>query len=175
MDDVRVSMIAAVAENGVIGRENDMPWYIPSDLQFFKRTTLGKPLIMGRKQFESVGRPLPKRVNIVVSRQPGYQPDGVIVINDFDAAIAHAKSIAVDDGVDEVMIIGGGEIYRRGLVLADRLYITHVELQPEGDVYFPDIDPEIWDVVDTPLVAPSDKDEASYRNAVYARRVAGAH
>ena len=161
-----------------------MPWHIPSDFAHFKRTTMGKPLIMGRKQFESVGKPLPGRVNIVVSRQVGYQPDGVLVINDFNAAIAHAKSIARADGVDEIMIIGGGEIYRLGMELADRLYISHVELEVGADkgevkgeakTLFPPIDPPVWRVEREIDVHPKPADQAPYTIKVYARIEPGAH
>lgn len=168
--DVLVSMIAAVAANGVIGKDQGMPWRVPSDLKFFKQTTMGKPVIMGRKQFETMGKPLPGRVNIVVTRQQGYQPDGVIVINDFDAALSHAREIARADGADEVMVIGGGEIYRLGLPFADRLYITHLDLKPEGDTYFPQIDAGEWENVERPEATPSEKDSATYTIAVYARR-----
>ena len=167
---VAVAMIAAVAANGVIGRDGGIPWKIPSDMAFFKRTTMGKPIVMGRKQFESVGHPLPGRTNIVVTRQDGYQPDGVIVIDDLDAAIEHAKTIAETDGVDEAMIIGGGEIYAQGMRFADRLYISHIDLRPEGEVSFPTIDPGAWTVVEEPEVVPSERDEAVYRIAIYARK-----
>jgi dihydrofolate reductase len=166
---IRVAMIAGVAENGVIGVSGKIPWRIPSDMAFFRRTTMGKPIVMGRKQYESVGRPLPGRTNLVVSRQPGYQPDGVIVINDLDAAIDHALAIAEADGADEAMIIGGGEIYAEAMPRADRLYISHVALNPAGDVRFPAIDPATWRLLAEPPVEPLPKDEAAYRIAVYGR------
>jgi dihydrofolate reductase len=166
---VRVAMIAGVAANGVIGRDGGIPWRIPSDMTFFKRTTMGKPIVMGRKQFESVGRPLPGRTNIVVTRQEGYQPDGVIVIASLDAAIDRARTIAEGSGVAEAMIIGGGEIYAQAMPAADRLYISHVELSPEGDVVFPAIDQNVWTVVEEPPVTPDPRDEAVYRIAIYAR------
>ncbi|WDR05357.1 dihydrofolate reductase [Devosia rhodophyticola] len=172
---MKISLIAAVAENRVIGADQAMPWHIPSDFGYFKRTTLGKPIIMGRKQFETVGKPLPGRVNIVVTRQVGYQPDGVIVINDLGAAIEHAKTIAVADKADEVMIIGGGEIYAQAMEQADRLYISHVDLHPQGDVLFPRIDPREWVVVDVPEIQPSEKDSAVYRVKVYERRSPATH
>jgi dihydrofolate reductase len=167
---VRVAMIAGVAENGVIGAGGKIPWRIPSDLAFFKRTTLGKPIVMGRKQYETVGRPLSGRTNLVVSRRPGYQPDGVIVINDLDAAIEHAIAIAEADGADEAMVIGGGEIYAQAMGRADRLYISHIALRRAGEVVFPAIDPAVWRVVDEPATEPSPKDEAAYRIALYERR-----
>ena len=167
---VRVAMIAAVAANNVIGRDGGIPWRIPSDMAFFKRTTMGKPIVMGRKQYESVGRPLPGRANIVVTRQAGYQPDGVIVIDGLEAGLERAKAIAEADGKEEVTIIGGGEIYAQGMAFADKLYISHVELRPEGDVLFPPIDPGQWTLVEEPQVSPDPRDEAVYRIAIYARR-----
>lgn len=172
---VRIAMIAGVAENGVIGSEQTIPWRVPSDMAFFKQTTMGKPIVMGRKQFETVGRPLPGRANIVVTRQKDYHPEGVMVVHSVDAAIDEARSIAEADGVDEIMIIGGGELYAQLMARADRLYISHIDLAPAGDVLFPAIAPEQWVVVDLPEVAPSPRDEASYRVKVYERRKAGAH
>ena len=166
----RIAMIAAVARNGVIGRDGDLPWRIPSDMKFFKQTTMGKPIVMGRKQFESVGKPLPGRVNIVVSRQKGYQPDGVLVFDDFEAALDHARQIAAADGADEVMIIGGGEIYALGLPVADRLYLTEVEIDAEGDTHFPKIDPDLWACIDKVAPTPSERDDAAYAITVYERR-----
>jgi dihydrofolate reductase len=167
---IEIALIAAVAENGVIGNGPDIPWCLPSDFAHFKRTTLGKPLIMGRKTFESIGKPLPGRTNIIVTRQKGYQPDGVIVIDSLEAAISHAKTIAEADGVDEVMVAGGAEIYRQAMDMADKLYISHVALTPEGDAHFPSINLEIWRVAEEMPVTPSEKDSASYKIALYTRR-----
>ena len=167
---IRIAMIVGVAENGVIGSNQTIPWRIPSDMAFFKRTTMGKPIVMGRKQYETVGRPLPGRSNIVVTRQPGYQPEGVLVVASIEAALEKASEIAAADGVDEIMIIGGGELYAQLIDRADRLYVSHVDLAPEGDVRFPPIDPALWEIVDLPEVEPSPKDEARYRVKVYARR-----
>ena len=171
----RIAMIVGVAENGVIGSAQTIPWRIPSDMQFFKRTTMGKPVVMGRKQYETVGRPLPGRTNIVVTRQPGYQPDGVLVFHSIEAALAKAEEIAEADGVDEIMIIGGGELYAQLMGQADRLYVSHIDLAPEGDVRFPVIDPAIWAIVDLPEVEPSPRDDAAYRVKVYERRKDPAH
>ena len=172
---VRIAMIAGVAENGVIGSHQTIPWRIPSDFAYFKRMTMGKPIVMGRKQFETVGKPLPGRTNIIVTRQQGYQPEGTLVFSSIDAALAEARSIAAADGVDEIMIIGGGEIYAQLMPQADRLYISHIDLHPEGDVRFPAIQPEEWVVVDLPEITPSEKDSASYRVKVYERRRGSAH
>ncbi len=147
-----------------------MPWHIPSDFGFFKRTTLGKPIIMGRKQFESVGKPLPGRTNILVTRQQGYKPEGVHVFASVEQALENARSVAQADGVDEVVVIGGGNVYAQLIDRADRLYISHVGLSPAGDVYFPPIDPAQWIVVDLPEVEPHPRDQATYRVKVYERR-----
>lgn len=167
---IKIAMIAAIGSNGVIGAGNAMPWRLPSDFAHFKRTTMGKPLIMGRKTFESIGKALPGRINIVVTRQKGYQPDGVLVIDSLDAAIDHARTIAGAEGVDEVFIGGGGELYREAMPLADRLYITEVDLAPQGDTVFPAIDHSVWVVVDEPEVPLTGKDTASFRVKVYERR-----
>ena len=172
---VRIAMIAGVAENGVIGSEQTIPWRVPSDMAFFKKTTMGKPILMGRKQYETVGKPLHGRANIVITRQRDYQPEGVLVFHSIDDALAKAREIAQADGVDEIMIIGGGELYAQLMARADRLYITHIDLSPSGDVRFPAIAPEQWTVVDLPEVAPSPKDEATYRVKVYERRRDPAH
>lgn len=172
---VKIAMIAGVAENGVIGSDQTIPWRVPSDMAFFKRTTMGKPVVMGRKQYETVGKPLPGRANIVVTRQPDYQPEGVLVFHDVDTAVEKARDIAAAEGVDEIMIIGGGELYAQLMDRADRLYITHIDLSPAGDVRFPAIAPEQWVVVDLPEVTPSPKDEATYRVKVYERRGDTAH
>jgi dihydrofolate reductase len=166
----KIAMIAAVARNGVIGREGGLPWRIPSDMGFFKRVTMGKPIVMGRKQFESVGRPLPGRANIVVSRQKTYRPEGVEVFSDFDAALDRARAVARTDGAKEVMIIGGGKIYALGMPVADRLYLTEVDAAPEGDTFFPQVDSERWQCVETLETTPSERDEACYKIAVYERR-----
>ncbi|MDB5527734.1 MAG: diacylglycerol kinase [Devosia sp.] len=172
---VRIAMIAGVAENGVIGSHQTIPWCIPSDFAYFKRMTMGKPIVMGRKQFETVGKPLPGRTNIIVTRQDGYQPEGTLVFSSIEAALAEAQNIAAADGVDEVMIIGGGELYAQLMDRADRLYISHIDLHPEGDVRFPEIHPEEWAVVDLPEITPSEKDSATYRVKVYERRKESAH
>jgi dihydrofolate reductase len=167
---VPVAMIAAVASNGVIGNDNTIPWRLPSDFAHFKRMTMGKPLIMGRKTFESIGKPLPGRTNIVVSGTAGYQPDGVLVLADLEAALARAQTIAAHDNAAEVMVGGGGAIYAEAMPLADRLYISHVELAPAGDAYFPAIDPEEWAETGEIAVPADPLDSASFRVKVYERR-----
>lgn len=172
---MRIAMIAGVARNGVIGSDQDIPWRIPSDFGWFKRATLGKPIVMGRKQFETVGKPLPGRTNIVITRQQGYQPDGVEVVHSIEAALERAAEVARADGVDEIMIIGGGELYAQLMGRADRLYISHIDLEPVGDVRFPTISADEWAVVDEPSVDASPKDQATYRVKVYERRKVPVH
>ena len=141
---VPVALILARADNGVIGRAGGLPWHLSGDLRFFKAQTLGKPVVMGRKTYQSIGKPLPGRPNLVITRDPGFRPAGVEVFAEVAAALAHAQSLARDSGAAEVMVIGGGEIYRRTLPLADRIYLTEVHAAPEGDTFFPDLDPAAW-------------------------------
>lgn len=129
-----ISLIVAHDENRVIGYENKMPWHLPGELKYFKEQTMGKPVIMGRKTFESIGKPLPGRRNIVISRNAAYQYDGIEVVT----SIEEALSLVSD--VPEVMIIGGEQIFRMALPIADRLYITKIEHSFEGDTYFPTYD-----------------------------------
>jgi len=133
-----ISLIAALATDRVIGMENAMPWHLPADLAWFKRHTLNKPVIMGRKTFESIGRPLPGRLNIVISSQPGTH-DGVTWVNSIDAALAAAGD------VEEVMVMGGGQVYGQWLKHANRLYLTHIDAEVEGDTHFPDYEPDEWE------------------------------
>ncbi|MCM2681300.1 type 3 dihydrofolate reductase [Echinimonas agarilytica] len=130
---MRIAMIAAMARNRVIGKNNQMPWHMPADLKHFKSVTMGKPVIMGRKTFESIGRPLPGRKNIVITRDAQYQVEGVEVVTTPEAAIQ-----AVPD-VEEVMIIGGGQIYVHFLPMATDLHLTFIDAEPEGDAFFPEL------------------------------------
>lgn len=167
MDKIRLSIIAAVAENGVIGVGDRMPWRLSSDLKRFKRITMGKPVIMGRKTFQTIGRPLPGRTNIVVSRRPDFAPEGVIVTPSFEAALAKAKEGARASADPEIMVVGGGEIYRTAIGLADRLYITHVEAAPDGDTYFPAIDPTIWQATGAERLPEGQKESAATTFVIY--------
>ncbi|MDR5868144.1 dihydrofolate reductase [Halomonas koreensis] len=142
---VPVAMIAAMAANRVIGVDNRLPWYLPEDLKFFKRMTQAKPLVMGRKTYQSIGRPLPGRLNIVVTRDPDFAADGVRVCHDLASALDLADRQATIDGVDEIMVMGGGEIYAQALPRASRLYLTEVAVEVEGDARFPELDPREWE------------------------------
>ncbi|HMY97914.1 MAG TPA: dihydrofolate reductase, partial [Pseudomonadales bacterium] len=135
-----IALIAAMANNRVIGRDNQLPWHIAEDLRFFKRMTLGKPLIMGRNTFESLGRPLPGRPHIVISRNPDYQPAGVERAATLEAAIARATELAQASSADEIMVIGGAQVYAAALPHAQRIYLTLVDAEVAGDTHFPAID-----------------------------------
>lgn len=135
-----LAMIVAAAENGVIGRDSALPWTLPEDLRYFRRVTLGKPLIMGRRTFDAIGRPLPGRDNIVVSRDPAFAAPGAQLARSFDAALALAEEAAVRDGVDEIMLIGGAQLYAQGLPRVARIYLTRVHGEPVGDTRLPAVD-----------------------------------
>lgn len=139
-----LAIIVAAAENGVIGRDNAMPWHLPEDLRHFKRVTMGKPIVMGRKTFESIGKPLPGRTNIVITRNPAFSADGVEVVSSLQQGLAVAERTAGLHAVDEVVVIGGAEIYATALPLADRIYLTEVHASVEGDAVLPAIDWTQW-------------------------------
>ncbi len=132
---MRISLVVAVSENGVIGKCGGIPWHLPDDQAFFKRLTSGHCVLMGRGTFESIGRPLPRRSNIVISRNPEYERADAIVVRDLDAALASARS----QGEEEAFVVGGAVIYELALPRADRLYLTRVHADVPGDVFFPDI------------------------------------
>lgn len=164
---MKVALIAAFAQNRVVGIDNTLPWHLPEDLKYFKRTTSGKAIIMGRKTYESIGRPLPNRTNIVVSRNPEFKADGVVTVSTLEEAITHAESVNHINGVDEVMIIGGAAIYEASLPMADRLYLTHVHANVKGDAYFPDVDLTSWKEVGREDFEKDDSNPFDYSFAVY--------
>ena len=164
-----LSIIVAAARNGVIGRNNALPWHLPEDLRYFKRVTMGKPIVMGRKTFESIGRALPGRTNIVVSRQPGYAPEGLRVVASLEEALALAEDIALIDGAEELMVIGGAEIYRAALPLARRLYLTEVDADVDGDAFLPPIDWGEWREISRQRVEANDGNPYPYSFVVYER------
>ena len=141
---LRVCLVVALARNRVIGRDGGLPWQISADLRRFKQITLGKPVIMGRKTFESIGRPLPDRHNIVVTRDPNYSKEGIVVVPDLETALKAAASFNRSSGESEIMVIGGGEIYRQALPLAQRIYLTEVAAEPDGDAFFPALAESDW-------------------------------
>lgn len=168
-----IELVVAVARNGVIGREGDMPWRLSTDMKRFKAITMGKPVIMGRKTYQSIGKPLPGRRNIVITRDPAFRADGVAVENSLKAAFDTAGKVAMEGGQTGICVLGGGEIYRQALPFADTVHLTHVDAEPEGDTLFPELDPSDWSVESREFVPAGEKDSASTEYVVY-RRKAGA-
>jgi dihydrofolate reductase len=146
---IRISSIAAMARNRVIGVANGLAWHIPEDFKYFKKTTLGHPVVMGRKSYESLGKPLPGRPNIVISSsfQEPVNGDGPFFVRTIDEALAFAQQKAEELNVEQIFIIGGGQIYKETLPITERLYITIIDREYEGDTYFPDFDWNDWNVV----------------------------
>ena len=164
-----LSLIAALGENRVIGVDNSMPWHLPGDFKYFKATTLGKPIIMGRKTWDSLGRPLPGRLNLVVSRQTDLQLEGAEVFSSLEDAVGRAEQWAGEQGVDEIMLIGGAQLYAQALSQADRLYLTRVALSPEGDAWFPEFDQAQWVLVSS-VENPAVDDKPAYSSEVWERQ-----
>ena len=163
-----ISAIVAVGNQNVIGKDNDLPWYLPADLKYFKKTTLGRHLIMGRKCYDSIGRPLPKRTNIVLTRNPFFTGTGLLVAHSLEEAL----QLAADNGEEEVMILGGGEIYRQSMDQWDRLYLTQVDVDvPDGDTFFPELDMSQWQLVSEEAHAPDDRNAYAYTFKVFERVV----
>lgn len=160
-----LSAIVAISSNNVIGKDNDLPWYLPADLKYFKKTTLGHPVIMGRKSYESIGRPLPKRTNIIVTRDPFYISSNILVTHSMEEAI----SLAEDINNDEVFIIGGAMIYESSLPYLNRMYITEVQTDIEGDTFFPEWSQEEWRLVSEDHHTADEKNEFDYAFKVYER------
>ena len=168
-----IVFLVAMGENGVIGRDGDMPWRLSTDLRRFKALTLGKPVIMGRRTFASIGRPLPGREIIVVTRQPDFAVDGVTVAASPTEAVAAARRIAAGTGAAEIVVAGGGEIYRALIGEASRLTVTEVHARPDGDVRFPAIDPAVWREVGREGPVQSERDSAAMSFVAYERRTTG--
>ena len=157
-----ISLIAALDKNNLIGADNGMPWHLPADFKHFKEITMGKPIVMGRKTFESIGRPLPGRQNIVISRK-GFSADGIVTVDSIDAALQLVKD------VDEVMIVGGANIYGQLIDKADRLYLTHVDAECEGDAWFPEFDSMLWKVTNESFVKKDEKNNFNFNITSYER------
>lgn len=161
-----ISTIVATAKNNVIGRNGQIPWYLPADLKYFKRTTLNHHIIMGRGTLESIGRPLPKRTNIVLTRNPFYTATNVIIANDIEEAL----NVAVENGETEAFIIGGGTIYEQSQEFWDRIYLTEVDLEVEGDTFFPELDMTQWILLSSEYHQADAKNEFDYTFKVLERR-----
>ena len=165
----RIVLIAAVARNGVIGADGDIPWRLPADFAHFKRTTLGHTLLMGRSTYESIGRPLPGRLNIVVSRQADLRLEGAEVFGSLEDALVRADAWAREQGVDELMLIGGAQLYTQALPLAERLYLTRIELEPAGDAHFPEWLDHEWQR-DSHAAHAAEGDAPAYAFEAWSRR-----
>lgn len=165
---MRISIIVAVAENSVIGRGGQLPWKLSADLQRFKRLTMGHTIIMGRRTWESIGRPLPGRRTVIVSRQPNYRVDEAAVL--VASSLEQALKVAEESNDDEAFIVGGAELYRLTLAQADRLYVTRVATSADGDIFFPGVDWSRWNLIDTSRHDADEKNEYAATFEVYERR-----
>lgn len=170
MKGVPVSIVVAMARNRVIGREGGLPWRLSDDLRWFKRVTLGKPVVMGRATWDSIGRPLPGRDNVVLSRREGFAPEGAVVAPSLDDALALAQAAAAEAGSSEVCVIGGGAVYEQALARTDRLYLTVVEAEMAGDTVFPTLDPAEWAVRVEGRITPDERNDHPARIEVWERR-----
>ncbi|MBN8920658.1 MAG: dihydrofolate reductase [Rhizobiales bacterium] len=166
---MQIVFVAAVAENGVIGRDNGMPWRLKSDLRRFRQLTMGRPVLMGRKTFLSIGRPLPGRTNIVVTRDRAFAAAGVVAAG-LAEGLAVARADGLRRGADSIMVIGGAEIYAALFAQADRLEIAHVHARPDGDARFPAIDPAVWEDVSRAAFPAGPDDDAAVTAVSYRRR-----
>jgi len=162
---MNISCVVAVANNNVIGRDNDIPWYLPADLKYFKKITLDHHILMGRNCYESIGRPLPKRTNVIITRDPFYIASNCLIAH----SINEALEVAYDNGEKDAMIIGGGMIYKQTQDLWDTLYITEVDLNVDGDIFFPQIDPKEWELISAESHEPDEKNEHPYVFKKYER------
>lgn len=153
MLNIKSSIVVALSQNRVIGRNNKLPWRLPVDLAHFKSVTMGKPIVMGRRTWESIGRPLPGRTHIVISGSPGESSAGFHYASDIDSALTLGRRLAAEQGVDEVMIIGGALVYRQTLDICDRIYMTRVHAEIAGDAWFPELQDHVWELSRTEHVA----------------------
>lgn len=160
-----LSALVAIAKNNVIGKDNDLPWYLPADLKYFKKMTINHPVIMGRKTYESIGLPLPKRTNIVLTHDPYYLSSNILVAHSLEEAIA----LAYDLDNEEVFVIGGATIFESCFPFFDRLYITEVHAEIEGDTFFPDWDKEEWKLISEEHHSADKKNEFDYSFKIYER------
>jgi dihydrofolate reductase len=169
---VRLAVIVAVAENGVIGRDNALPWHLPEDLRYFRRVTMGKPVIMGRRTFDSIGRPLPGRTNILISRNRQLRVEGAQVAASLDEALALAGDVALAAGCCEILVVGGSGVYASAIPRADRLYVTEVHGAFEGDAFLPAVAWGDWRESRRERHAACAEDSCDYSFVVYDRRLA---
>ena len=168
--NVKIVLVAAIGENNVIGRNGELPWRLKSDLAHFRRVTINRPVVMGRKTFQSIGQPLKDRTNIVITRDPTFAAAGIVTAPDFRTALDLARTDAGKRGADAVMIIVGSDVFAESLPIADRLEITHVHAAPTGDVTFPPIDPNLWRETSRTDHAAGPQDDADFSVVTYLRR-----
>lgn len=166
-----VSFVVAVAENGIIGNDNELPWRLSSDLKRFRQITMGKPIIMGRNTFNSIGKPLDGRANIILSRNKDFSHDGIFVVQDVPSALELGKREAEKSSCSEIMIIGGAQIYSAFMPFATRIYYTQVHSQPDGDASFPSLDLDVWEEVERDFVKAGPKDSSDVTNILYQKRL----
>ena len=171
---VGVTFVVAVADNDVIGQGGGLPWRLKSDMQHFRAATMGKPVVMGRKTYLSIGKPLAGRTNIVVSRDRAFTAPGVLVAPSIEAALTVARGDALRRGAAEIAVIGGADIYAQTMTAADRLVVTRVHLRPGGDTKFPSVDPNVWKEVERAEHRAGPHDEADFTIVVYERCAADA-
>ena len=164
-----IVLLAAIAENGVIGRDNTLPWRLKSDMQHFRAVTMGKPVVMGRKTFLSIGRPLPGRTTIVVSRDGAFAAPGIAVAPSLDTALTIAQGDALRRGAECIFVAGGAELYAQTMPLAERLHITYVHRAVDGDAYFPAIDRGVWHETARDEHAAAAADDAAFAFVIYRR------
>ena len=166
---VPITLVAALAENGVIGRDNGLPWRLKSDMVHFRAITMGKPVVMGRKTFLSIGRPLPGRTTIVVSRDGGFAAPGIVVAPSVEAALTAARGDALRRGAECIIVAGGADLYAQTMPLAERLHITYVHRAVDGDAYFPAIDRSVWHETARDEHADAAGDDAAFAFVIYQR------
>jgi dihydrofolate reductase len=164
-----IVLVAAIGDNNVIGRGGQLPWHIRSDLQHFKKLTLNRPVVMGRNTYEAIGKALPDRTNIVLTRDLSLRAPGAQLATSIDAALSAARNDARKRGVNEIMVIGGTTLFERTMPMAARLEITHVHAAPEGDRFFPEIDPEVWRRRSLQEHPAGPHDDYAFATAVYDR------
>ncbi|KQS72672.1 diacylglycerol kinase [Rhizobium sp. Leaf371] len=170
MSAAKIVIVVAAARNGVIGRDGDMPWRLPTDLKHFKALTLGRPVVMGRKTWQSIGRPLPGRPNIVITRDTGFVAEGAARVGSLEEGLRLARDLAAERGVDEVCVIGGGQVYREAMASVDIIHLTVVDADLDGDTMFPAIDPSVFDRVSAVSAPRAEKDSHAVTFTTWRRR-----
>ena len=169
MNEAPIALVVARAQNGIFGKDGDLPWRMKSDLAWFKKVTLGKPVIMGRKTYESIGKALPGRANIVITKNDHFRPSDALVCESIGAALMAGRKEVIDEEAKEICIIGGGTIYEQTLKLADKLYVTTIEADVDGDTRFPPLDPEGWDIEVAGRIKPSANNDHPARLEIWTR------